>query len=156
MGVPDEDAIAGLAEFEPSPMRMSLVMVGHMTIINDAYNCNPGSLAAALEVLVEAAGQQVSAAALGDMLELGSGQRARAPDVGCTGGRTRSRTDCILFGTEVEALRAGARSRPACPLGRVSVFESKTALVDTLRKELERACGSIGEGVARNAYGGSG
>ena len=135
MGVPDDDAIAGLAEFEISPMRMSLVRVGSWTIINDAYNCNPGSLVAALEVLVEAAGERTSAAALGDMLELGDTSErahreagARAAELGVD--------RLYLLGTEVSALEAGALEA-GMPASRVRTYESKTALVETLRKELD-------------------
>lgn len=135
MGVPDEAAIAGLAEFDVSPMRMSVAQVGHLTVINDAYNCNPGSLGAALEVLVEAAGDGVSAAALGDMLELGAtSERAhrRAGEQASELGVDR----LYLFGTEVEALREGAIAA-GMSAEQARIYESKTALVDTLRKELD-------------------
>ena len=137
MGVPDEDAIAGLTEFEMSPMRMSTVSVGTWTVINDAYNCNPGSLGVAFEVLVDAAGEGTSAAAIGDMLELGAISTrahreagARASELGVDW--------LFLFGTEVAALKDGALDA-GMPASRVRIFESKIALVDTLRKELDES-----------------
>lgn len=137
MGVSNEDAIAGLAEFEMSPMRMSLGRVGTRTVINDAYNCNPGSLRAALEVLVETAGEGTSAAALGDMLELGSTSERAHREAGARAAGLG--VDWLyLFGTEVAALAKGA-IEAGMPAERVRIFESKTALVDTLRKELDES-----------------
>ncbi len=137
MGVPDADAARGLSSFEASPMRMNFERAGSRVILNDAYNCNPGSLGAALEVLVEAAGEGTSAAAIGDMLELGSASErahreagARAAELGVDW--------LLLFGTEVAALKEGALEA-GMPASRVRIFESKTALVDTLRKELDES-----------------
>ncbi len=137
MGVPDEDAIAGLAEFEMSPMRMSLLRVGTWTVINDAYNCNPGSLRAALEVLVEVARGGTSAAALGDMLELGPTSERAHRQAGAHAAELGV-DHLYLFGKEVAALRAGA-VEAGMPAQRVRIFESKTALADTLRKELDES-----------------
>ena len=137
MGVPDADAARGLSSFEASPMRMSFERLGSRVVLNDAYNCNPGSLGAALEVLVDAAGEGTSAAVIGDMLELGSISTrahreagARAAELGVDW--------LLLFGTEVVALREGALDA-GMPASRVRIFESKTALVDTLRKELDES-----------------
>jgi UDP-N-acetylmuramoyl-tripeptide--D-alanyl-D-alanine ligase len=135
MGVPDDDAIAGLAEFEMSPMRMSVSSVGGMTVINDAYNCNPGSLKAALEVLVDAAGDRTAAAALGDMLELGDTSEESHREAGVRAAELGV-DRLYLFGTEVSALAAGAVDA-GMPSSRVNVYESKTALVETIRKELD-------------------
>ena len=137
VGVSDADAARGLSSFETSPMRMSFERAGGRVVLNDAYNCNPGSLAAALEVLVDAAGEGTSAAAIGDMLELGSASErahreagARAAELGVDW--------LLLFGTEVAALRVGALEA-GMPASRVRIFESKTALVETLRKELDES-----------------
>ncbi len=137
MGVPDADAARALSSFEASPMRMSFETAGSRLVLNDAYNCNPGSLGAALEVLVEAAGEGTSAAVIGDMLELGSTSTrahreagARAAELGVDW--------LLLFGTEVAALKEGALEA-GMPASRVRIFESKTALVETLRKELDES-----------------
>ena len=134
MGIPDGDAAAALAAFRPSPLRMSIVRVGPLTVINDAYNCNPGSLAAALTVLAETAGAGVSAAALGDMLELGETSERAHRDAGAFAAELG--IDWLfLFGAEVRALRDGAVAA-GMPPSRAIVFEDKTTLVGTIRKEL--------------------
>ena len=64
MGVSDADAARGLASFETSPMRMKRLSAGRLTILNDAYNCNPGSLRASLETLVALSGGRRTAVAV--------------------------------------------------------------------------------------------
>ena len=62
-----------LERFRPAPMRMEIVSLGDgKTLINDAYNANPGSMEKALETLAEVKGGGRAIAVLGDMLELGS------------------------------------------------------------------------------------
>ena len=60
-----------LESYQGTPMRMQKEMVNGVTIINDAYNSNPASLRAAVELLseIECSGKRV--AVIGDMLELG-------------------------------------------------------------------------------------
>ena len=63
-----QEALKG---FSPSPMRMKRTEIEGVVILNDAYNANPSSMRAALEVLssLKAEGRRI--AILGDMLELG-------------------------------------------------------------------------------------
>lgn len=77
LSVPDDAIARGLASSEPVPMRLERSVIATeppITIINDAYNANPGSMRAAIAVLADApvieGGRRV--AVLGDMLELGS------------------------------------------------------------------------------------
>ena len=70
LGLEVADAAAALADFEAVAMRTQVQRFGDVTVINDAYNANPMSMAAALEVLVaQTALRRVFVA--GDMLELG-------------------------------------------------------------------------------------
>lgn len=65
------DAIQqGLLKFRPSKMRMDILKLKQgLTILNDAYNANPNSMKASLQVLAQQSGRKI--AVLGDMLELG-------------------------------------------------------------------------------------
>ncbi len=76
LGVSLPDAAAALAAYTPPPMRMSVVKTTWGgTVLNDAYNAAPASVAAALETLsAHDGGRKI--AFLGDMRELG----ARAED----------------------------------------------------------------------------
>ena len=60
---------------------------GDGLLINDAYNANPLSMTAALEHLVERAGERRKVAVLGDMAELGPGASAYHRDVGAVAAR---------------------------------------------------------------------
>jgi UDP-N-acetylmuramoyl-tripeptide--D-alanyl-D-alanine ligase len=61
----------GLAQFSASPMRMQVVSHHGVTFLNDAYNANPNSMAAALHTLKSIACSGKKIAVLGDMAELG-------------------------------------------------------------------------------------
>jgi UDP-N-acetylmuramoyl-tripeptide--D-alanyl-D-alanine ligase len=72
-GIEFEKIRESLRGFQPYPMRMEVrFLEGGITLINDAYNANPNSMAAALETLAESKGKGRAIAVLGDMLELGS------------------------------------------------------------------------------------
>lgn len=62
---------ASLESFKPEGFRMATEVVHGVTIINDAYNANPTSMAAALETMSSLAATGKRIAVLGDMLELG-------------------------------------------------------------------------------------
>jgi len=69
-GMTGEEMKAGVESFVPTKMRMNVVKQGDVTILDDAYNANPQSMRAALEVLSQTDGT-FRAAVLGDMFELG-------------------------------------------------------------------------------------
>ena len=70
-GVSVEEAITGLQNYSPPPMRMQVTKIpSGVTILNDAYNAAPASVASALETLTAYAGSR-KIAFLGDMRELG-------------------------------------------------------------------------------------
>ena len=70
--VPLEDIKAGLEAVEAVDGRMQLVPLSWgITLINDCYNANPASTAAAIATLTRMKGASRGALVLGDMLELG-------------------------------------------------------------------------------------
>ncbi|HET7188454.1 MAG TPA: UDP-N-acetylmuramoyl-tripeptide--D-alanyl-D-alanine ligase [Gemmatimonadaceae bacterium] len=70
-GVPMRDAARSIAVMPAPPMRVHFETCGAATIINDAYNSNPGSARVALELLEHAGAGRQRVAVLGTMLELG-------------------------------------------------------------------------------------
>ena len=50
-GMPGEEMKKGVEAFVPTKMRMNVIRQGDVTILDDAYNANPQSMRAALEVL---------------------------------------------------------------------------------------------------------
>ena len=68
--VPREDALQAIASYVPSNNRSQLVKTRKNTLIVDAYNANPSSMAVALDNLAQCTGRKV--ALLGDMRELGA------------------------------------------------------------------------------------
>ncbi len=69
-GVKKEEAVAAINAYTPSNNRSQLIQSAHNTIIMDAYNANPSSMAAAIEnfALIDNPNKWVI---LGDMKELG-------------------------------------------------------------------------------------
>ncbi len=69
-GVPRKDAIEAVASFVPANSRSQLVRSGRNTLIVDAYNANPSSMAAALDNFSALLAPHKTVM-LGDMRELG-------------------------------------------------------------------------------------
>ena len=83
LGLPLDRANLGARAARLSPWRGEGAPIpGEGLLINDAYNANPISMAAALEHLVDRAGPRRRVAVLGDMAELGPDAAAYHRDVG--------------------------------------------------------------------------
>lgn len=81
LGLTGAQIAEGIASFVPTGMRMAVSQTaGGLTLINDAYNANPVSMRAALDVLAQNTGRRV--AVLGDMFELGDFAPAMHREVG--------------------------------------------------------------------------
>jgi UDP-N-acetylmuramoyl-tripeptide--D-alanyl-D-alanine ligase len=65
------NAAAGLKDFTALKGRGARFQSGDVTVIDESYNANPASMAAALALLGAAKGRKI--AVLGDMLEMGPG-----------------------------------------------------------------------------------
>lgn len=72
VGISVDDAGRGIAAMSVPPMRSNVEEHGSVTLINDAYNSNPGSARAAIELLAHAGKGRQRVAVLGTMLELGA------------------------------------------------------------------------------------
>jgi UDP-N-acetylmuramoyl-tripeptide--D-alanyl-D-alanine ligase len=71
MGLADRQIIAALKTVRAPEMRLQLRQVGALRVLNDAYNANPPSMRAAIEILDSLPTRGRRVAVLGDMLELG-------------------------------------------------------------------------------------
>ncbi|WP_230467760.1 alanine racemase [Lujinxingia vulgaris] len=108
LGASMNEVVGGLERFELSEMRLQMhTTSGGVTLINDAYNADPASARAALEVLRNFSAGQRSVAILGDMLDLG----ARAEEAHRELGRTvaRHKIDALyLLGELAKYIGEGA------------------------------------------------
>lgn len=106
LGVSMPDIAERLATFAGVPMRMELLGIGGVTILNDAYNANPVSMAAALEEFRRFRTSGTRHFVCGDMLELGKNSARLHRELGER--IAESNIDRLwLFGEEVKETRAG-------------------------------------------------
>jgi UDP-N-acetylmuramoyl-tripeptide--D-alanyl-D-alanine ligase len=82
LGLGREEILRGLAECPPAKMRLQFYEAGGMRVLDDAYNANADSMAAALETLKELPCKGRRVALLGDMAELGAHSEAAHAEVG--------------------------------------------------------------------------
>lgn len=133
-GATPEEIVKGLESFNPVDKRFRLEELGDVTLIDDSYNSNPGSVAAGLVTLSELKGEGRAVAVLGDMLELGSGAMEAHRGVG------RLAATCVcrlyLFGRFAEAVRAGAVDG-GMPEEAIVVAETHDQLLVDLRGTLQ-------------------
>ena len=80
-GVSYEDAAAGIAAMPQPKMRVAWEQVGNVTLINDAYNANPGSTRAAIELLQGTGSGRQRVIVLGTMRELGAASEQCHADI---------------------------------------------------------------------------
>jgi len=107
-GVSLRGAAEGLARAHGSAWRMELHDVGGRRILNDAYNANPDSTAAALKALVAMSHGRPSWAVLGHMAELGAEARAAHDRVGRLAVRLGV-AHLVTVGEDARAIHEAAR-----------------------------------------------
>ncbi|HHD64657.1 MAG TPA: UDP-N-acetylmuramyl-tripeptide synthetase [Desulfobulbaceae bacterium] len=82
-GVDTRSIVQGLVHFQNVDNRMQFMQVGGgLRVLNDSYNANPSSMAAALRTVATFTPKYRRVAALGDMLELGENAAAAHREVG--------------------------------------------------------------------------
>ena len=99
--VPTDDALAAIASYTPSNNRSQLLKTEKNTVIIDAYNANPSSMAVALDNLALCEGPKV--ALLGDMRELGEDAAAEHKRIV----ERLAGTEAFLVGEEFTRAAAG-------------------------------------------------
>ena len=119
-----------------SPWRMEVRRRGDgVTVINDAYNANPESVAAALHALRHLAQDGRGFAILGHMAELGDTSRASHEDVGEFAARA-DLAGLIAVGEEAAPILAGAR-RVRSWTGDALAVPDGAAALDALANQLK-------------------
>jgi UDP-N-acetylmuramoyl-tripeptide--D-alanyl-D-alanine ligase len=111
LGIGLDDASKGIAAMAPPPMRVNWERIGRATLINDAYNSNPGSARAAIELLRHAGEGRQRVAVLGSMLELG----VQTPQLHDDVARSALSDGVELVGAVGEFVSAFARVAPNDP-----------------------------------------
>jgi len=110
-----EETAAALAAFRPVARRSQVATLpSGVHLLNDCYNANPGSMAMALQTLMELRHQGRAAAALGDMLELGNGAAREHRELGRRA--AASGLDfLVIYGNYKMEVAAGAREAGLAP-----------------------------------------
>lgn len=132
LGISPATVKRGLAECRPAPMRMEASMVSGVTVINDAYNANADSTAAALETLAEIDCDGRRVAVFGDMAELGAQSEAAHAEAGARA--ANSGVDALFVVGEFAHFTADAAREAG--LSEIYKFEDVSALAAALKAEL--------------------
>jgi UDP-N-acetylmuramoyl-tripeptide--D-alanyl-D-alanine ligase len=130
-GLAPREIAEGLGRARPAAHRLTWIDAGGTLILDDCYNANPNSVAAALETLVEEPGVR-TIAVLGDMLELGAAAEAAHLEVGRLAARLGVER-LYGFGPLSRSTVSGARAAGLLTAHAVSDFET---LIEEIRREV--------------------
>lgn len=134
-GISMEQIAAGLAGAELTAMRLEILETGTYKIINDAYNANPASAKAALEVLADQAGESRRVAVLGSMFELGERAEPGHREVGAAAVQHGVEL-LVTVGDLAEYIASGAVAKGMAP-DRVFRCQDNAGAMEVLRSRLK-------------------
>ncbi len=135
-GASDDDVAAGLAAYEPPPGRMNFRALGEdRYLIDDTYNANPQSMAAALTGLVGVRGSGRVLAVLGDMGELGETADAAHREAGALAARLGV-DGLAALGERASGVVAGAIAE-GLPRERAFVGKTHEEIIERLLEEMQ-------------------
>jgi UDP-N-acetylmuramoyl-tripeptide--D-alanyl-D-alanine ligase len=109
LGVSAADAIAGLARVKAPAMRLERRDLASMRVINDAYNANPDSMAAAIDAVIAIPRSGRLVLVLGDMLELGEHAPSAHRRIGRMIGKLETTVALITIGPEAGLIAEGCK-----------------------------------------------
>jgi UDP-N-acetylmuramoyl-tripeptide--D-alanyl-D-alanine ligase len=132
--VPLDAICTALERIEAPSMRMEvLALTSGITVLNDCYNANPGSMAAALQTLAASAATR-RFAALGEMLELGASAESAHDEVGRRAAAARV-DGLFLMGTHAARVRDAAVAA-GLAADRIVIAPTHDAMAEALRATL--------------------
>ncbi len=108
LGIAPDVIRSGLEAFRPYDKRFQLEQARGLVLIDDSYNANPASMAAALTTLAELKGGNQAFVALGDMMELGGDEAGLHRTLGTQAARVADRL--YLYGQLTAHTAEGAVS----------------------------------------------
>ncbi|MCP4690735.1 MAG: UDP-N-acetylmuramoyl-tripeptide--D-alanyl-D-alanine ligase [Desulfobacterales bacterium] len=115
LGLSPGEIKAGLEAVPPMKGRMNLLKTDSgVNVIDDTYNANPGSMAAALQTLVRVKGESRGIFVAGDMFELGSHAEALHREVGELAGRS-GLSRLYIAGAHARPMAEGAEKAGLAP-----------------------------------------
>lgn len=127
----------GLAAYRPTGNRLHISPLrGGGILINDTYNANPVSMAAALETGRELAGSSRFVAVLGDMYELGDYETEGHKAVGAKAAQVG--VDLLVTIGEKGSIVAREAQKQGLPPERVYHFPAKEDSIDFLRTQVSK------------------
>jgi len=112
LGMKNEDILAGIASVQATGGRSNIIRLTDKTVIDDCYNANPVSMKSAIDLLKMAEGPK--AVILGDMFELGAGEKEMHREIGHYAALARLER-MIFIGNLAKEMYEGARMLRAMP-----------------------------------------
>jgi UDP-N-acetylmuramoyl-tripeptide--D-alanyl-D-alanine ligase len=135
LGLTPGECAAGLKEAIVSPWRMEVIAGrGGVTVVNDAYNANPSSMAAALKAARWMAGDGRCLVVLGEMAELGTASTREHERIGEL--IARLGIDAVVtVGSSANVIAVGATREGVDP-SRVTATDSVDEAIETVRAQV--------------------
>jgi UDP-N-acetylmuramoyl-tripeptide--D-alanyl-D-alanine ligase len=167
MGLSDAQIAVNLAQASAPEMRLQRLEAGGVRVLNDAYNANPASMKAAIEVFVSLPARGRRIAFLGDMRELGAASAGCHREIGALVAEKFRPDVMVCVGAESRAIAAEA-VRLGFPSRKIEQFPDAAAAVTFTShlKEgdvvllkgsravgLEKICGAILTGREKSGEG---
>jgi UDP-N-acetylmuramoyl-tripeptide--D-alanyl-D-alanine ligase len=128
LGLSLEQIARGLEAARPAKGRCVWRTAGRLRILDDTYNANPGSVAAALETLAAPADRRRRVVVLGDMLELGEISEAAHRDMG-RAVTASGAAEFVGLGRWAKVAVEAARQAGLAESHHVTTFEDAVALL---------------------------
>jgi UDP-N-acetylmuramoyl-tripeptide--D-alanyl-D-alanine ligase len=135
LSIPFAKVKESIENYVPSGSRMTTEIINGVTIINDAYNSNPVSAAAAIEALISLPTTGRRVAVIGDMLELGDFSDQYHNELGIKIGK--SRPELVLLIGEKAEIMLDAAMAAGQPAASIKIMSDHSEIVDQLTAYLK-------------------